>query len=241
MNTGLVFRVTGTTAILLVDGCFREVPVKKGWKKGDVVTLAKVRRGARAARFARHTATVAAGVVLMLVLSIYTAYYYLGDQVTYVSVDVNPSIELALNRFDWVVSSTSYNVEGASTLEKLKLRWLPVEDALRAVISSPEMAQHLEDGTVMVAMSSSEEKSNTNSKLAGAMRALKDDLGQANFIYSNADWSMREDAEKSGVSVGKMALAQQIQTHDPEAETDELLQHSTGELIEMLKELQKDA
>ena len=56
-------------------------------------------------------------VCVMLFLAVGGAgYSWIWTPVSYVSIDVNPSIELALNRFDRVVSAEAYNVEGEEIL-----------------------------------------------------------------------------------------------------------------------------
>ena len=42
--------------------------------------------------------------------------------VSYISIDVNPSIELAINRFDKVVSAKGYNADGQDILQHVPLK-----------------------------------------------------------------------------------------------------------------------
>ena len=49
-------------------------------------------------------------------------YSWVQRPVSYVSIDVNPSIELALNRFDRVVYAAAYNLEGEEILNGLSLK-----------------------------------------------------------------------------------------------------------------------
>ena len=237
MNTGLVFKITGETALVLESGGqFRKVPAQPGWKKGDTVRLSQARRGTT--RSFRHLATVAAGVALMISLTAYACYHYLGRTVTYVSVDVNPSIELGLNSLDWVVSSTAFNGEGESALQSLKLGWMSVEDALDTIISSPEIAPYLEDSTVVVAVSSTLKSISAGNKVTDAMRSLTTTCEETSFVYRDTDWDLAADAHEDGVSMGKKTLALQIQEYDEDADVDELVQLSTSELMDMLHELQ---
>ena len=52
----------------------------------------------------------------MLAVSI-GGYSYIQTPVSYVSIDVNPSVELTLNRVDRVISATAFNGDGEAVLE----------------------------------------------------------------------------------------------------------------------------
>lgn len=241
MSKGLVFKVSGSTAVVLEDGQFRRVPAQKGWKKGDEVDLAA--KGGFAAKLfsnARYAATLAASVALMLSLAGYAFYHYLGRAVSYVSIDVNPSIELGLNSFDWVVTATGYNEEGSTALESLRLFWMSAENAVKAVISSPHMEEFLDDNTVVVAVSSGTRQQAVGGKVSSAMRDLDDAYEETSFLYSSADWSLSKEAHDNSVTPGKMALAQEIAKYDDSTPPAQLAaQLTTSELIDLLQELQE--
>ena len=60
--------------------------------------------------------------VFAAVLLAGAGYAWVQTPVSYVSIDVNPSIEFALNRFDRVMSVTAYNDEGRDIIEALSLK-----------------------------------------------------------------------------------------------------------------------
>mgnify|MGYP003623770069 CR=1 FL=1 len=87
------------------------VCAKKGWAVGDVVKLGK-KSPVRSIRFwVAHVA----GIVLMLRTIQFGIYHYCGQPATYISLDVNPSIEITVNRLDKVMSAAAYNENGTRT------------------------------------------------------------------------------------------------------------------------------
>lgn len=56
----------------------------------------------------------------------------------YVSIDVNPSLELTLNRFDRVIATYAFNGDGESILSKADLSGKSYEDAAGLIISFME-------------------------------------------------------------------------------------------------------
>ena len=57
--------------------------------------------------------------------------------VTYVGIDVNPSIELALNRFNIVVETHALNDDGQRTLDEVPCMWRPFSTTLHATSMAP--------------------------------------------------------------------------------------------------------
>ncbi len=70
-------------------------------------------------RFQKTFATACAALLLAIGI---TGYSWTKTPVSYISIDVNPSIELSLNRFGRVVSATAFNAEGRKILETLSLK-----------------------------------------------------------------------------------------------------------------------
>lgn len=56
----------------------------------------------------------------------------------YVSIDVNPSIELAVNRFDTVVGARGLNEDGEEVISSTDVTWMSYEGAVEALVESME-------------------------------------------------------------------------------------------------------
>ena len=54
----------------------------------------------------------------------------------YVGIDVNPSIELGINRFDHVVETKAYNDDGQAVLDQAQVQGMAYADALAAIESA---------------------------------------------------------------------------------------------------------
>ena len=61
-------------------------------------------------------------------------YSWFQTPVSYVSIDVNPSMELALNSLDRVISAYPYNTEGAEILDSLSLKGKKYTDAIKTIM-----------------------------------------------------------------------------------------------------------
>ena len=121
MERGIVLEVEGKTATVLTpDGRFLRVPVpREGWLPGEEVTW--VRRPMGLLR----PALALACVVLLLLLPgglAYQHYWALGPVVAYVSVDINPSLELGIDARERVCVARGLNADGERLLAGLPYR-----------------------------------------------------------------------------------------------------------------------
>lgn len=70
----------------------------------------------------------------------YSLYY---TEAAVISIDVNPSIELDINRWGKVVDQTTYGEESETVLQSLSLKHLEYEEALALLLASDAMQQYL--------------------------------------------------------------------------------------------------
>lgn len=75
----------------------------------------------------------AAACALLVFLLVAGGWVYLTPT-AYLSVDVNPSLELGINRFGRVVTADAYNEDGEALLEELQVRFASWEEALEEIL-----------------------------------------------------------------------------------------------------------
>jgi hypothetical protein len=75
---------------------------------------------------------------------------------TYVSLDVNPSIEYSVNRFGLVLSADAVNGDGEEILDGLSLRYQSIEDAVEETVEEIKANGYFdgeEPNSIMIATS----------------------------------------------------------------------------------------
>lgn len=95
-------------------------------------------------RSRRWTGLAVAMACVLLVLGL-GAWGYLTP-VSTIYIDVNPSIELGVNRFDHVVSARGCNQDGEELLKGLSLRFLNYAEALDALLADRQVQGYLAEG-----------------------------------------------------------------------------------------------
>jgi hypothetical protein len=74
-----------------------------------------------------------ASFILVAVVGFFSFNLYF-EEVAAIDIDVNPSIELKLNRLDRVVGVYAYNEDGQKVLDAVDVRNMTYDEALRALI-----------------------------------------------------------------------------------------------------------
>jgi hypothetical protein len=120
MNKGMILELKGEIAIVLTpEGEFRSIAQKKQqrWQIGEEVDLPPARVDVpqlkRKKRVFIPSIALAASLLLVFV-SIFTFLPFGGDQtaVAYVNVDINPSVEISINKSLEVIDLVGLNQEG---------------------------------------------------------------------------------------------------------------------------------
>lgn len=93
-------------------------------------------------RLVRYAAACACAV---MVFAGFRAYSLLTSPASYISIDVNPSIELVLNTFDRVITAEAYNDDGAEIINSIDIKGKKYTDAVDILLTSAELSPYLTD------------------------------------------------------------------------------------------------
>lgn len=172
----------------------------------------------------------------------YKYYNYTKTPVSYISIDINPSVELGVNAKGKVVTVTPDNSDGNRIVKGQKLINSSLSSAVNQLITSAAKNNFIKsDGSTVIALTSMSKDSKSAEQLTeisekAAVSAVNANKLSAVYYKDSADLSLKEQAEKSGVSPGKYKLIKVIQSLDPAA-TVETLKNAT--VSDIMKELKK--
>lgn len=148
--------------------------------------------------------------------------------VAYVGVDVNPSVEFAVNAFGTVVAVDPLNDDGSAVLEGANLTNKAYADALGDLLSSDAMASYLQDGSYIEFSVTSEDDA-LASALDRDSTACLNAAGCAGGC-NRVDEETREAAHHAGMGAGKYATAQELLELDPALTLDDCSRMTMREL-----------
>ncbi|MBO4338121.1 MAG: hypothetical protein J5842_08615 [Lachnospiraceae bacterium] len=160
------------------------------------------------------TPAIAAAAALMITVS--GGYYYsYAAPASYVSIDVNPSIEYTLNRRHEVTGVTAMNDDAselAKTLENENIYGQNITDALERTIDILQNQEYIgmQDGDYILAGISSDsekEKKTLEDEVTGVFSKLPEETGQdLSYCIQSTTKKEHRDAKKAGMSTGRYGM-----------------------------------
>lgn len=176
-------------------------------------------------------------VMLVLVMGISLACFrYFFEPVAYVSIDVNPSIELVLNRLGNVTAAEAYNNDGQLVLGKLTLTGLPVSYAPEQILTNETMQPYLteeNDLTITVAA-----KDPRQEEALLAVIAENPVCQQSQGVGCHGQMELVEQAHQAGMSMGKYRASMELCRNDSTMTLERCAEMTMAQIHACLRELE---
>lgn len=223
MKTGVVLEIEkGTAVVLDGSGVFRTVAAHPDWRTGDVVHLfQKQRRTQWALPFC---------ACLALILASTGGWLWMAPAAL-VSLDVNPSVELTLNRFDRVVSVRGMNEEGVVLLEGGNVKGMAAGAAVSALLDSGQMGPYLARENYVTLTVQSNDAALEERLLVLVNQTASAAVGDGTRVACHiVDGALVEAAHGCGVTAGKYLALLGLQAADPDIDITEYTHCGIGEI-----------
>lgn len=207
--------------------------------KNDIIVGAEYEKS----KFLRLNSRLALRVSALMIVGTLGVFGYSAYALpkAYVSLDINPSVELATNSFGTVIDVNPLNEDGEKISEGLTLEGQKVEDALQTLIDEAKTEGYLDeslDNAVAVTVSTDDEAKGEDI-LQSAEEAVKSELENQNLenaeiIAQNINTERHKEAERLGISPGKMLLIEKLKEADLEVNADEYANKPVREIMKAL-------
>ncbi len=206
MKAVIVDLLNGQAAALCDDGRVIRLP-DAGYALGQIVEVHGRKRPAR--RWMRTISAVAAAAVLLLAVGGGAAY---AMPYGVVSLDVNPSIEYTINRFDYVLSVEGVNEDGRALLAEMdssKLVHRRIEDALEASVAQLEAGDWSESDEILISAGTKTEAHAEKllSELEAGLLSRRENLQIHALTVSEEEIS---EAHREGMSAGRRRVLREL-------------------------------
>ncbi|OQB20480.1 MAG: Anti-sigma-I factor RsgI [Firmicutes bacterium ADurb.Bin182] len=212
-----------SAAVLSRDGCIKKVQ-NENFAIGQVIEM-KEKTSFKAGKLKVWAAAAAALIILVGGTSALASAPY-----SYVSVDVNPSIELTLNLFDRVISVEAVNEDGAEVLSRIdvnKLNNQNINDAITKIITEISNEGYFErgEGGIIIA-AASKNRSKADSLAEDIYNTVNNDL--------NDEESPAPTPEASETPGTTLDPVEPTVTPEPDGDGDEGEEGGEGIKIEVI-------
>lgn len=172
---------------------------------------------------------------LVLMLCAMGGYRLYATPVSYISVDVNPSVELGLNRLDRVVRMEAFNDDGATILQGLKLQHKKYTQAIELLLADKTFSGYLTPDALLSFTVVSDKQ---EALLAGIQQCHG--YAQANAQCHGANEQLMEQAHHSGLSVGKYKAFLILSQYDKTITAEDCRELSMRQLCDMIRLYESD-
>lgn len=194
-------------------------------------------RQRRSVRPARALVPALCGLLLLVLGAVGWGLYQ--TPVAAISVDINPSLELTVNRFDRVIGVKGFNEDGEAVAAQVDLINMRYDEAVETLLESEALSPYLsEDAFVSVAVACDEQEKGE------AMRRQV----QAGTAECPAEVSCTagnsedvEQAHEAGLSFGKYRAFEELQALDPSVTVEDVQDMTMREIRDRIAELLEEA
>lgn len=208
----------------LIQESMKEIQASKELKQNTLQYLEKQRKNPKHLKTRSIPKLAVAFVCLFFILGV-GGYAVYQTPISYISIDVNPSIELSINRFGKVVSASAYNQEGQDILKELPLKHISYMKAIDRLLDHESTNYFLTEDSLLfftIVSDRSEailEKLNTNTFL---------ELYQTMTYISDA--ACMKEAHLHHMSVGKYSVYLELSQYDETITVDDCHAMTIGEI-----------
>lgn len=203
---------------------------KDGEKRG-LLARHGARRQAQVVTLWRRLAVAACLVVALVAAG---GWAWLTPTAT-ISVDVNPSVELGINRFDRVVSARGVNDDGRALLSEVDVWGATYDEAVDRLLASSNVSTLLAEGGQAEVTVVDQGDSDQCARLLAGVEACASE--HENTHCHGADEDDVSAARDVGLSYGKYRLLLEIQELDPSVTADDVRDLSMREMLDLLESL----
>lgn len=184
----------------------------------------------------RRIAAIACTVLLISFAGLSYNQYYTAS--AYIDLDVNPSIELTMNRFGRIIDEYSYNEDGNVILSSIKLKHKSYNDALELLIAEiEEQGYIMDEGLLSATLQSNGNKA--EEWLSGIQYTIDNSLSSHHSMIEKdifaVDAETKELAHEHNVSPAKYTAILELQEVDSTASVEGCRDHSVDDIKEQIE------
>lgn len=216
-----------------------EEKLKQNTKTAVMRILNNTKRPKR--RFHRFSmALVSAAFLLFIGIGSFQLYF---SKSSYIDLDVNPSIELSVNRFERVIHVSAYNKDGKEVLSELNLKHKSYKDAVSMILKKIKQKGYLEqNGMVSVTVQGK------NAGISSEIKDLQTEINQCVNGHENGhkievyavSKSVKARSHHWNISPAKYLAIKRLQKVDQTATVETCRDHSISEIQTYTKQCEDE-
>lgn len=179
-------------------------------------------------------AYILTAIAFLLVMISGVSYKLYFTPSAYIDVDVNPSVELTINRFGRVIAASPYNSEGDGILKIISIRNTAYTEAVKELLETME-AQGFWDQDGLLSLTVQTISSDSERDMLNALNTTVNSVLQRHHSNMEADIfpvteEVKNCAHEKNVSPAKYLAIIELQQADPSASFESCKGHGISEI-----------
>lgn len=236
---GVVVEIEGNEMIVVdKEGHFKKLKYVEGYRIGQEIDL-RIIPMAKYKPIVQRMAAVAAIFIIVLGFGLYSYY----SPYSYISMDINPSVEIVLNRYERVLDVQPLNDDGKIIVnQQYKFMHKQVDEVISQLIDNAHQKNYLKNGidneifiTVSAPKAKVAQKIGQYVQEYAAAEVTQNHI-EANIAVESVTIQKHIQASKEHISAGKLLLLEQLQQVLPTATIDDIKGKSVKDIIQNIKE-----
>lgn len=244
MNKGVVMEVSGTSIIVMTpSGSFERIPAKnRSCEVGEEIVYAARPAGIRQPAFAAVSVFVAAVVFCMMLFTGIPAAFADKSVVAYVSIDINPSLELGLDKREKVRELRGLNAKGQEVVQNVSYKGKSLDEVADKLLQKAEEMELFKagEGDIIIASTQVKETSDLTDEaitehlkqqvLTHVVMKHPDTADKFEVAAFTVPAEVRETAQENGLSLGKYSVYLNAKSVGHDVKVEDLQEQSIHNL-----------
>ncbi|NOU96319.1 protein RsgI [Paenibacillus sp. LMG 31456] len=244
MNKGIVMEMTDKSIIVMrQDGKFDKISRKnRTCEMGEEILYADAGVNWANPSVAGRSAMVAAVVFCLVVFASFAGKIGSSEVVAYVSLDINPSIEMGIDEKEQVLELRGLNDDGSELIQTVDFKGKTLEKVTASLLDKAEQKSLAKgEADIVIASSKVLDKGTVDdTKIAEKLRQQvtehikqthPDQVSAYQVEAFAAPQEIRAEANKSGISMGKYSVYLNAKSNGVEVTVDDLKKESIHKII----------
>lgn len=155
-----------------------------------------------------------------------------------ISIDINPSLELDVNRFDKVIAIRHYNDDGQKLAKNLDIKFMDYQDAIDQIMQTGQMISYLNTDEMLFISINGQNRQKNEEMLINIEICMH---GKNHVCCLAGNFDEANKAHEAGLSVGKYRAFLELQKVRPDITVEDIKGLCMRQIQELIENPTEDA
>lgn len=218
-----------------IKAAFNAIHASEELKSGTQAFIAQKTHNYTAHKVRNHRGIIpAAAVTACAALALFAGFKLYFTPTTHISIDINPSLDLGINRFDRVISVNALNDDGKKLAETLDIKFTAYDEALRKILNNKSIEVLLSEDEIMT-VTVIETNTAQSANILSAAKACTSDY--SNVHCHSASSEDASAARGLGLSYERYLAYLELYSLDPDITPEKIQSMTMREIRELAAQL----